>query len=489
MADATLKIGLKHPSLRDKAGSSLDSYVEKCGRLASFSSRAGPNEITVDPQGNASQEALSVTVLAASLLGFLEAVANNPTFWKQRDQNELLLTLQGLLSNKFLLAVEGTLSSLRNVRDHSGPVKEWKQYLKHYAASGRPFGAMALQQAFTKIVQSFAAPLAVLSPPPAGADILDFLMQKLGSQRNQLPVRFDAPLLETLATISAQEIVNVEEGADYLQLGSAWQQRLGRSVKATSLVTFLCCSVANDEIAEQEVLLSWLEASLADPNESSDEELASVVLKSMAILSTLSTGTASSMCRSIQRFLIGGAVPSSIARVAATSLLFVLKLLPQDTVITTLYSLGNSISVNGATESTGRFALFNDSNMESKNQVEMNGGDTSLSLKRSPSASVVQPTDTYNSIVLAIVIIAKGYKDEKIMELALSMLIQKVGKVNRTVDLKIITEAATLAAEGGVSPLRSLLRLYNRLQEDAIANNDQLMIRAVSISFSFHIIH
>jgi phosphatidylinositol 4-kinase len=54
----------------------------------------------------------------------------------------------------------------------------------------------------------------------------------------------------------------LEDGSDYLQLSSAWQQRLAFSVKAFALEAFLHCMVIDEEIADAETLLGWLEDSL-----------------------------------------------------------------------------------------------------------------------------------------------------------------------------------------------------------------------------------
>lgn len=441
------------------------------------------NEKLVDGRGAPSAGTASAIALSASLIGFLEAISRNAGFFKQSEQLKAVSGLQRTLSDKYLLSLESTLSSIRTSNVKTGFIKEWKQYLKHYAATGRPFGALALQRGFASFVQSCASTF-VLDPEELQSGTpLQALMTRLSSQR-QLRVRADPTLANMLATVAAQEMTNVEEGSDYLNMGSSWQQQVGHSIKASSLVAYLFCSLADEQAADQEKLITWLENSLADPLQSMDLELANAVLRCMAVLSATSAGKASKMSRSIQNFLVGGAIPDATTAVAAECLSFILKLLPQDTTITTLYSLGNSLSASSSTETTGHFALFNDGPGHANTDGEVNGivarEKSPLSEKQPPSQSSAQPTGAYNSILSAIIIIAKASKDETVTALSVSMLVQKVGKVNRAVDLKIIQDAATLVVDGGVAEFRALLRLYQKLHQEGIANNNQMVLQAVS---------
>jgi len=86
----------------------------------------------------------------------------------------------------------------------------------------------------------------------------------------------------------------------------------------------------------------------------------------------------------------------------------------------------------------------------------------------------------YDAVVQAIVTVASGIGDPTLTALALSMLVQKVGKINMSVDLKIISEAAILASTGGVGEFRSLLRLYMSLSQQGLTKPDQALLDAVS---------
>jgi len=171
------------------------------------------------------------------------------------------------------------------------------------------------------------------------------------------------------------------------------------------------------------------------------------------------------------------------AAVAADCLLFVLRELPQDTVITTLYSLGNALSARNGAEASGSYALFNDVSMDSHNGITNGAQEARISsvnlLASTGSGNGLEPS-AYAAVIQAIVRVATGINDSTITALALSMLIQKVGKVSMSVDLKIISEAAILASQGGASEFRAVLRLYMRLSEQGLAQSDQALLEAVS---------
>jgi phosphatidylinositol 4-kinase len=90
-----------------------------------------------------------------------------------------------------------------------------------------------------------------------------------------------------------------------------------------------------------------------------------------------------------------------------------------------------------------------------------------------------EPSFVHSTTIEAIVWIAWTCKVEKIIALAASMLIQKIGRISLEVDAKIITETAILAVHSAPSDLRALLKLYSRLCHDNLAKNNTLILDAV----------
>ncbi|KAJ9668769.1 phosphatidylinositol-4- kinase [Coniosporium apollinis] len=479
LTSALLSLGLNHTSLRRNAAATIEDYIEAwSSAAATLSAEQFDGDDTVDFRDDG---ALSrVVTLAMSLLGFIEAAAQYACFWTPRERLQVIESLRGALSEKFVVALETALSVIRNARSSQHGLREWKRHTKHYAATGRPLGVMLLRQAFTRLIASSASLLVAPSIPHTEQSVLDVLRtMKRVDLRYTEPI--DEELLFGLAEIAADELRLLEEGSDYLQIGSAWQQRLACAVKAYSLTSFLCCSIVDEEVAEPDILITWLEATVTDPVQLADENLASVVFKCMSVLAKTSSSIAATLSRFLPRVIVQGGFDGRTASVAADCLGSILKLLPQDTVIATLYSLGNVLSAGAERDRAATSSPFADGTSPSRTQpngglYKTKTGGSAISL--APS-DIDEPSVVYATVIQTIVSIATSCTDEKITALALSMLIQKVGRVSVSVDAKIITESAFLGAGSGESEFRSLLKLYDKLAHDALIQNNSLILEAV----------
>lgn len=80
----------------------------------------------------------------------------------------------------------------------------------------------------------------------------------------------------------------------------------------------------------------------------------------------------------------------------------------------------------------------------------------------------------------AIVAIAIARSEVQLTALVISMLVQKIGRINQTVDARIIVEISALGLCGGVDELKTLLRLYARAGSDGLVQNNALLISAVN---------
>lgn len=425
------------------------------------------------------RDLLGVSVLTTSLIGFLSAAWQNFTFWRESERWQLIQDCDALLSEELLVTVETALSTVRHASTGTSDIRTWRQYQKQYAVLNRPLGAMLLREGFMRLVMVCGSALVTVVTSLREEEILTNIMTQYPTrQANYTETQLE--LVDVIATISAREIVRLEEGSDYLQLGSTWQQRLAYTVKASALTAFLCCALVNEEAADADVLMPWLEASLGDQSQAADVHLVSVVLRTMAILATISPETAATLGRTMPRIIVRTPLPSEGGNVAADCLLFVLKQLPQDTVITTLYSLGNALSARSAGEIPSSYALFNDISIESQHPIPNGSLSASSTTLMSPVGADEDPK-VYNAVIQAVVRVAHGIGDETITALALSMLIQKVGKVSMPVDLKIISETAILAGRGAPGEFRAVLRLYMRLIQQGLAQNLLPLVEAVSI--------
>ncbi|KAI1083072.1 hypothetical protein F5B20DRAFT_444898 [Whalleya microplaca] len=426
------------------------------------------------------EDAIRIATIAISLMGFLDAAAAQVDFWRTGGRLALIQRVRNLLSESFLTSVDGAFSTIRNAHGSDRHAKEWKRFLRHYAHQGRPLGPILLQRSFMWLLVSATSLLIADVKVLRDAHILDLLMAKDGMLKPGSPSSPDADFrsIETYASIAQEEMERLDAAADFIQLGSISQQKLASEVKASAMISFLNCIVLNEEAADPEILIGWLQESMDDPAQMLDETLASAVLKSMAILSRILPNFAPTVTRLLPRFIVQTAPSASIVAVASKCLAFALHLLSEDAVITTLYTLGNVLSPG--TDQTAPNASSSElraGGIELSNIYQgrpSTGSEISLEIKGEEDN-----TAAYSNIVQAICSIAKMCDDEKITALAQAMLLQKLSKVNHFVDSHIIKGASVLSLSGGQLEFRSLLKMFSRLCRTALADNNIAILDAV----------
>ncbi|TAQ88857.1 hypothetical protein B7494_g2821 [Chlorociboria aeruginascens] len=476
LTTALLSLGINHSHLKENISGQLWEYLRNCAYAAEAitTTQAG----TENGSSAEVDDAVRIATIAISILGFLDAASSYANFWTSVERLGLIERIRSILSETFLVAVETAFSTIRNSHDNQSSVKEWKRYVRHYAAIGRPLGAMILQRSFMWLLVASSSLLVADIEVIRGSDILDVLMLGAGLIKPSGKVDFDT--IETMADIAADEMNLLEDGADYLRLGSAWQQRLAFAVKAGALTSYLNCALLNEDAADPDVLMTWLEDTLADPVQMADEILASVVLRSMALISRISSGLAPNVSRLLPRFIVQGGPRGQTVSVASTCLAYVLQILSQDAIITTLYTLGNVLSSESPTDRAlsgsinGQMSLDGNSSSTFYHGKQLTGSSISLTISGEEETSLV-----YGNVVQAICGIASSCNDTKITALAQAMLLQKITKISSAVDGRIINEAAVLALSGGVPEFRSLMKLYSKTTTKGIIQNNDIWLAAV----------
>ena len=479
LASAVLSIGLNHPSLRTEALACINYAIEELTKSAEKMIWMSP-DTDESNQKHIADLSLPAIQLTVSLLGFVKAIPKYVQVWNPDQRLVVIQKLRNLLSEKFMVSIEGALSAVRNAHSHSRAVKEWKRWVRHYATRGTPLGAMLLQQAFMSVVEENVVLLLSPDVPILKAELLDTLIyRKPLVDRSAL--QYPDEMLEELTDVIIEEINLLEADSDYLKVSSAWQQRLALEVKASSLRSYLCCSLLNESIADDELLMAWFDAITADAVQMADEHLANTVLKSMAILGRTSSATASNLSRAMPRLLVQGKMPPETAKNAGQCLAVILQHLSQDMIISTLYSLGNVLSAGASNESTNGLSPFFDGSGSVNGSTvpyashQALGSQISLLMVDEDETTIV-----YGSVIQAIVAVASACNDEKMTALVISMLVQKIGRVSPAVDARIVTELATLGLCSGPNQLRQLLRLHTRIASESILKNDMILRDAVT---------
>ncbi|KAF4340246.1 phosphatidylinositol 4-kinase [Fusarium beomiforme] len=478
---ALLALGINYDELQENVADKIWAFVNSCRRATEsiISPQAG------DPENPHLEDAIRTVTIAVALLGFLDAAAAQANFWRAGGRLAMIKKIRELLSEPFLIAVETALSTIRNCHSQDREVKEWKRYLRHYASSGRPLGAMLLHRSFAHLVVSSTS-LMVKDPRSLReAHVLDIYIVQGEDLRNiaSSALEADFKTVEEYAALAVEEIQYIEGGADFIRMGSPDQQSLAYAVKAAALISYLNCALLNEDAADAEILMNWLQETLDDSVQMADTTLASVTLRCLALICQISPSFSSNVSRILPRFIVQDAPQKDIVTIASNSLAYALKMLSKDAVIGTLYTLGNVLSpgsdqafvndqIDGTASETGLNPIY--ANRQSI------GSSISLQMYGEEETAIVS-----GNVVQTICGIAAAFKDEKITALAQSMLQQKLEKVNTGVDARIISGAAALALEGGQLEFRSLLKLFSRLCHTGVVENQLFLLEAVRSARAF----
>ncbi|OKL61261.1 hypothetical protein UA08_03926 [Talaromyces atroroseus] len=471
LTKALLDLSLNDASVRDQATTAVVAYLDNCARAVKGIIKNGNKQ-------NGSEgpvEPVEILITALSLAGFLEGASHSTQLWVAAEKSAIIERLQTILSDDFLVAVETAASKIRNSSATDFTIRDWRRYNRRYAAKRRPLGAMLLQQRFSRFIKSCTVTTILRRAPPSDAAFFEKYADELVAAE-PFTESEEAALVKYIVGIITDGIHLLEDGADYLQIGSQWQQELAFSVKASSLIAFLNCMSANEELADTDLLLSWLEDTLADANQMAAFDLATTALEAIAVTAKLFPSNASNLSHLLLKFIIQGGASQPILSVAASCLAKVLKILSQDFVITTLYSLGNVLSPTvGGVERPVQLPAETPENNPTLDAYNSNTESVvSLSYTSEEDSTV-----THRNVIHAIATIAVSCEDEKIAALAQSMLLQKIGRISLVADAYIVQETASLALVSKHSEFQLLLKFYARLHREALLRGHNIIADAV----------
>ena len=462
LVHALLSLGSSYPPLRETVSSAISHYLKSYTATVKSGTEFQKRKDTAD-----------ILCSAVSLVGFMEASALHTSFWSSAEKLQLVECLADVLSEPFMTDIERASSTIRNFGTAGDAMRDWRKYSRRYVAHGRPLGAMLLQQGFLRFIKGCTA--STLSSRRAPEDGL--VDNHLNGEAKGSNGEIEFSLVKRITEIVSDQISLLDDGADYLQLWSPWQQRLTFSVKALCLTSFLDGAILNSEVARSDILLAWLEDTVVDVDQMACAEVATAALKSLTSLAKIYPSSASSSSHSLLRFLVRETSASdSVVAVAAQSLAQVLGILSQDAVITTLYSLGNVLSRHSNADGT---------QMDTGDNIGLAAnGPTPYTQPRNASAisiavNGVGDNTAQRNAVHAIVTVATSCKDDKIAALAQSILLQKIGRGSAQVDAYIIQETASLALCNGQAEFQLLLKFYVRAYRDAVVAGLEVVSDAV----------
>ncbi|RDA90048.1 hypothetical protein CP533_4937 [Ophiocordyceps camponoti-saundersi (nom. inval.)] len=473
---ALLALGSNFIDLRETVADGILAFTNSCTKAV--------EKVVLqvnDHENPCMEDSVRAVTISLALLGFLDAASAQADFWKVGSRLSLIQRFRNLLSEPFLVALETSLSTIRNSHSQSREAKEWRRLARHYASSGRPLGAMLLQRSLMWLVLSNTALMIADGPTLRKSHILDLLMsegRKLQAEPDQL-IDSDLRSVELCAGLAVEHMDYIEAGADFIRLGSPNQQRLAYATKSAAMISFLNCSLVNDELADPDILMTWLQETLDDRIQMADSALASVVLRCFALICRVAPALSSIVSRVLPRFIVQATPDGDTVAVASMSLAYVLKTLSKDAVISTLYTLGNvlspvsgGIATNGQANGAAGVEAVSDPVYAGRHSTG-----SSISLLRTNGEE--ETAIVYGNVVQAICGIASACRDEKITALAQSMLLQKVDKVNAEVGAHVISGAGALALNGGQLEFRALLKMYSRICHMGVADRRYPLLTAV----------
>ncbi|KAL5335246.1 hypothetical protein BJX70DRAFT_329101 [Aspergillus crustosus] len=468
---ALLCLGSGYPSSREVVVAAVDEYLYHCAEAIAA--------LVANDALETGHDSVDVFAICVSIVGFLEAAAKFSSFWSATEKLRMVDHVQSMLSESFMIAIETASSIVRSAGASEPTLRDWRGYARRYSTDGRPLGAMLLREGYMRFIKSCVTSL-IGAQNMSDNELLDDYVDGVGIARSHDEA--EIALIDRLTGIIADEIQLLEDGSDYLQVGSHWQQRLAFSVKALALVGYLNCIILSEDTANSDDFSSWLEDTLIDPNQMSYDELATTALKCITIMSRMSLSSASSGSRSLLRFIVEGGIPAGrIGSVAAQCLSQVLGVLSQDSVITTLYTLGNVLSPGSGTEKPYVGQPIGEPAGLTLSSLQHAKIDSISSL----SVGDLEDFTPYRSVIHAIVTIATSSHDEQISALAQSMLLQKIGKLSITVDACIIRETAALALTTGQVEFQLLLKFYDRVCHDGISRGYDIVVDAVLSAMTY----
>lgn len=441
---ALLSIGLNFPQFRPEVMDTIMKYVRRV---------LGYIEAAID--------VANIAALAASITGFLESCCKVANFWTPIERAGLVENLREILSDSFLASVDAAFASMRKFQRKG--MGQWKHYITHYDAIGRPLGALLLQQGLMKFLVASTSLLVSNSAAFYDGDVLDVLMDGHGVISSI--TQDDFATVELLADVAASGIVTVDEGTYNVTAGADGLQQLSYAVKAHALSAYCNCVVLSNA-ADPDALLQWLQATIADPVQMSNFALAKAAVKTLAILSKDDPNNGKGFISMLHRFIVEGTPSREVTKVAAKCLSYILHRSSQDAIITTLNTMGHILSsVNPEKALTA----------ETLQPFEQQTIGSTLSLV---SNSDEFRHYVYCNVIETIVGVAANSKDQKMISLADNILMQRIGKVTSAVTARIVVGLAALIPLSPHADCKAIFDVFNKVNTDAVLQDDQALLEA-----------
>lgn len=479
LSTALFSLGSNFPFLRDDVVRAVTSYIHNVQAVTQgfplLQAEGGLEKLHQDP----AQLVADISSTTVSLVGFLEAAATHVDFLTVSERFSMIVSLRSVVCEQSLVAVETVTSLLRNCDDTALPeLHDWKFYIMQYFSLGKPLGSVMLQRAFLYFILSCTSFSGTpISPVDVSSWLDSFIANNRTLRKHRSPE--EVKLASFAMEVLGEQMHMIGDSSDSLRLNSTGQRMLALSMKAYGLAGFLNCIIIDEQSADYDLLLTWLDDTLIDTAQMTDPLLSSVSLKSMVVIAKLVPSNAANVMKSLLRFITQGSHGSPAIPIAARCLAEVLRSSSQDTLISTLYSLGNYISTTSSDNARRSPGDENNAAISSQGITSafapINASAFSLDLSNDSRNTEVP----YKSIVNAIVTTATSSNDSTIVALAQSILLQKVAKTNDAADACLVQGSTELAVYSDMAEFEMLLKLFSRIYTQSLSTKNAVMLDAM----------
>ncbi|KAK9448292.1 uncharacterized protein V1518DRAFT_418558 [Limtongia smithiae] len=452
---AIIDIGEKFTELRDLAGGYINSYLENIKTAVSDESIQRDNA--------------QMFPLTFSLQGFLSAILDRTVYHNSPDiQMKLIVSLHDIFYSNYSLHLEQCVSAMLSVDNSNASDRVWTEYRAKYKAAGQILGPGLVRLRYIETLRHIAGLYlfpSTFKENKATNSYLDALID--GKRLEQSPNELQAKAIKLCCDMAVDEITTLEEGTDYADISSPRQRRLVFAIKASSLEV-LCIATLFDlyDVAD---LMKFIARCLDDEDQIIDETLIIRILKIMSLLCRLDSDIGGSLTRIFPRLIVRYGATQSTIQVGTVCVAYALQFLSEDAVISTLYTMANVIvGIPDVQSDTQR------SRSRQLERVTSMGSSISLLSRSEEEKSII-----FENVIHALALVVEHYGDNKITALAVSVLSQKIGRVNSFIDRCIVTGLVNLALSGTEKEFRYILKFYSRLISEAIAKGDVEMKDAI----------
>lgn len=350
-----------------------------------------------------------------SIQGFLEGVSSRVLLLPYSFINRFLFKLKEVFTTDFFLTVESTVgkynaklaredysTALKNLNLSSSSDHVWEYYVEIYARSNLQLGALQINYYICQFTHAVSAKL--INSKSLSIDLFDLLT--IDPQRNEIET-FDDETVQLVLDLTLSQITNLDEGADYIELGSPEKINLAYSMKASALQVIGALVHLKQYPADEAVKL--VVSSISHDYGMSNPIFAVCVFKLASLLILYNDEIGSIIIKYLSHFITIPTVTSNLVKECAGSLVFGLKTMSQDVVVSTIYTLINALAVDPDTGSA-------------VNTISR----TSSMVGTDGTVTEAAHVNLYRNAITAVVAIASKYGDEQVAGLACTVLNQKV---------------------------------------------------------------